>query len=541
MSDYTAFVRETVDQLVAHQSVHVPVSRGLKPSSITSLPPGRANAVRPVGTITEGGGFSPRPALCLCVTRPVHRDHRSLGHLKPDGTHQTYFFPGLPMEMAPTLLDFSLWPVLQRLTALTGEQRYAELVEGMAAVFAKHGFDARSGLGFIGEEAGFDVVRLDVSSKKVNSPPHFKPSNSGPFPGQPLDVLWRHAPGQMHRMFRAMYLGLVTDPESMDFNRFCDYDFDDAAGEHAQVRNSGHCAFDSCAGRMIHWWASCFAETGDADCLDWASRMADKWAAVQHPTSGLVPNFFGAVEWQEHVPMPPGQWTETRGAALMAAGLLDAVGELRRRPEGKSLAGRLQDMALRLARGLAKYAYDADLCLFREHLHLDGRPYEPTARYCFRTAEEKTRAVERDPELAQVPVYAGAGFYRPGTYWEYCAGVNTPVNLAEAAAATGDAELAALMAPWAQEVVAASRREPVAMTPAGDWTFRASAYGIKMLVHLSHSAADADSADVAHYLQWAEEIADAELARLAGPVEGDWWRMPDRASLLDALLLLQGA
>lgn len=473
-------------------------------------------------------GGDPAGALCLTVTRPVHRTYRSLGHVRPDGTHETYLFPQRPMDLAPFLLDFDLWPILQRLSALTGEARYGDLVEGMAAAFAGHGFDARCGLGYLGEEAGFDVTRTQcASSKSGDNPAAFKPRNSGAFPGLPLATLWRHAPAPMHRMFRAMYWGLITHDESMDFNRFCGYDFDDGAGRHAMVRSAGHCAFETCAARMIHWWSNCFVETGDSDCLDWAARMTDKWAAIQHPETGLVPNFFGAVEWQENVPMPPGEWAETRGTALMAAGLMDAVRELRRSSAAAALAlaDRLQNMALRLARGTARYGFDADRQLFREHLHLDGQPYESTARYCFHTAAEKAAAVARDPEMAQVPVYVGAGFFRPCTYWEFCCGVNTPRDLAQVLAATGDDELRALLEPWAEPMIAASRAEPAPLTEEGAWTFRGGAYAIRFLLALGRRSE-------------AEEVALAELARLAQPTEGDWWRLPERASWLDALLLL---
>lgn len=506
---YLAFAQDTVDLLLRRQTARL-------------------------GGAAEG-------QLFLTVTRPVHRGYRSLGHLKPDGTHQTYTFPERPLDVQPFVVDFDLWPILRRLSGKTGGTRYDDLAHDMARAFAKHGFDERCGLGYLGEEAAFDVPGVGcVSRKSGDSPPAFKPNNSGAFPGLPLDLLWQHAPRQMHRMFRAVYTGLVTDAESMDFNRFCGYDFDDTAERPALVRCAGHCGFESCAARMIHWWASCFAQTGDAQCLDWAARMTDKWAAVQHPDSGLVPNFLGAVEWQEHVPMPPGEWAETRGVALMAAALVEAVAELRTSGlESPShvcahrLADRLEGMAVRMARGLARFAYHAHRSVFREHLHLDGRPYEATARYCFQTAEEKAEAVARDPELAQVPVYAGAGFYRPSTYWEYCAGVNTPVGMAQVVAATRDEELAGLLAPLAEAAVAAAREEAGPITPDGAWTFRGSAYVIKMLVLLGR-------------LEAAREVADAELARLGAPASsrqpefpgGDWWRMPDRAALLDALLLL---
>ncbi|MBU0606246.1 MAG: hypothetical protein KKI08_00115 [Armatimonadetes bacterium] len=491
---FRSFVVETVELLLQHQSARV--------------------------------GGDPAGQLCLTVSRPIHRSYRSLGHRKPDGAHQTYYFPEQPLDREPFMLDFDLWPVLERLAILTGEARYTDLVEGMAAAFARHGFDEGCGLGYLGEEAGLDVVRRCGVSRKSGTPePHFKPCNSGPFPGLPLEVLWRHAPEQMHRMFRAMYWGLVTDDESMDFNRFCGYDFDDRAGRHAMVRCAGHCAFETAAARMIHWWANCFIETGDAGCLEWAERMTDKWAAIQHPESGLVPNFFGAVAWAENVPMPPGEWAETRGTALMAAGLMDAARELRRGESGRALADRVQDMAVRLARGTARYGFDRNRMIFREHLHLDGQPYEHTARYCFHTAEEKAAAVARDPEMAQVPVYVGAGFFRPGTYWEYCAGVNTPADLARVLAETGDAELRGLLEPWAGPMVEAALAETGPLTDEGAWTFRGTAHAVRFLLALGRR-------------QEAETIGLAEVTRLRQPTAGDWWRMPERTTWLEALLLL---
>ncbi|HJN18743.1 MAG TPA: hypothetical protein QGH10_24785, partial [Armatimonadota bacterium] len=415
--------------------------------------------------------------LFLTVSRPVSRSYRSLGHRKPDGTHQTYWFPETPLDHQPFLADLDLWPLLREFATLTGRADLGQLVDDMAATFVKHGFDARSGLGYLGEEAGFDVLNAGCASTKVNSPPHFKPRNSGALPGLPLDDLWRHGPEQMQRMFRAMYYGLVTDAESMDYNRFCEYGFSDADRRPAMVRNAGHCAFETAGARMIHWWGSCYGETGDADCLGWAEQMIDKWAAIQHPESGLVPNFFGAVGWQENAPMPPGDWAETRGVAMMASALVEGAREFSRRRGGEALAGKLQTMARRLAMGLAQHCYDADSGIFIEHLHLDGRRYERTARYCFRTSQERETAIRHDPQLAQVPVYTGAGFYRPRTYWEHSAGVGTPVHVAGVADALGDVELADLLRPWAADVAAASRREARPFTSEGAWTWRGSAHG----------------------------------------------------------------
>ncbi|MBM3889363.1 MAG: hypothetical protein FJ388_09580, partial [Verrucomicrobia bacterium] len=239
-------------------------------------------------------GGEPDGTLFLTCSRFANRSYRSLGYRKDDGSYSNFWFPEMPMDYQPFMVDFDLWPILERLSELTGERSYREMVEEMARAFVSHGFDARSGLGYLGEEASFDVVRKTVVPTKLRSTvPKFKPKNTGNFPAMPMEALWRHGPEQMHRMFRAMYYGLITDAPSMDYNRYCGYDFSDAERRHSMKRNSGHCAFDTAAGRMIHWWASCFAHTGDADCLQWAQRMADKWQAVQHAESGLVPNFFG--------------------------------------------------------------------------------------------------------------------------------------------------------------------------------------------------------------------------------------------------------
>lgn len=334
-------------------------------------------------------GGSPQAPSALTVTTPLSRSYLSLGH-RENGEYRTYWFPETRLLIDPVMLDFELWPILQQLAAITGRDEYGQLLAGMAEQFAVHGFDAESGLGFLGEEAGFDVLHLrGVATKVNNAQPIFKPKNSGHFSGMPLDVLWQHAPEKMHRMFRSMFYGLITDPKSMDYNRFCSYDYRDTDRRHLMERNPGHCAFESAAGRMIHWWASCYRHTGDGDCLDWAERMLSKWEAVQHPQTGLVPNFFGARAWDPGASMPPGEWAELRGVGLMAVALMEAAGELEQSGSAGELVDRLRMMAEKLALGIARHGYDAPHRLFHEWLHLDGRVYETTARYVFRTRRRK--------------------------------------------------------------------------------------------------------------------------------------------------------
>ncbi|MCL4691304.1 MAG: AGE family epimerase/isomerase [Candidatus Hydrogenedentes bacterium] len=471
----------------------------------------------------------------LTVTRPVYASYRSIGYKRGD-TYENYWFPERPMDLAPFLCDFELWPILDKLSELTGDGTYSAIVSSMAAAFTEHGFHPTSGLGYLGEEAGFDVWNRAVASTKTGTaPPAFKPKNTGTFPELPLDRLWSVAPDKMHRMGRSMFLGLVTNPENMDFNRYCAYDWDDSNQAHVMTQNTAHCAFDSVAGRMIHWWASCYARIGDEDCLLWAEKMTDKWAAVQHPESGLVPNFFGAVAPQEHVPMPPGEWAEPRATILMAVALTDAANELRQRDGGSLLADRLIDMARRIALGVARYDYDRERRVFREYLHLDGRPYEGTTRYTFPTQEQKDAAVKSDPQLAQVRVYDGAGFYMPGTYWELCAGSTIPLDLAQVATRVNDPELLDLIHGICEDMVDEARKQTGPVTEEGTWTFRASGEYIQALVLLYQTSGKTP------YLEWAREIADREMRHLDQVVYPQWWRMPERAAFLNGLLELAAA
>ena len=504
LRDYIGFVTQIVERLIEHQSAWLDAKPG-------------------------GTRF-------ITVARPVKLGYRSIGYKKPDGTYESIWFPGTPMDFEPFLADIEAWTVLDRLSKLTGDPRYSAMTAAMADAFARHGFNPMSGLGYLGEEAAFDVLRVRGAPSKINvANVRFKPKNTGTYPQQPLDRLWTHAPSQTRRMFRAMYPGLVTDAASMDFNRYCGFNFDDAGQRFSMERNPSHCGFDTAGGRMIHWWSSCFARAGDADCLAWAQKMADKWRAVQHAESGLVPNFFGAVASKPGAPMPPGEWADSGGAALTAASWLDAAAELRKRTGGGPLAEQLTQMGTKLALGVARHSYDPKRRVFREHLHPDGRPYLETARYTFRTQAEKDAALKLDPLMAQVKVYDGAGFYQPGSFWEHCAGSIIPLDLAQVMAATGDAELTAILRRWARDLIEEARKQRGAVTAEGKWTFRASGEYIHLLVLLWRQTKDA------HYLDAAREIADRELAGLEQIEYPEWWRMPERTALLDGLLALHEA
>ena len=476
-------------------------------------------------------GGQPDGAICLTGSDLIHKSYLARGR-KEDGKYRTYWFPEKPMEIQPTRLDMDLWSILDSLSDLTGERRYREMVTAMSEMFGRHGFDARSGLGYLGEMCDFDVVGLAPLPRGPFTEPWFKPRNSGDCPTLPLDRLWTHAAQPMARMCRAMFYGLVTDPATMDFNRYCPYQFDDSDRKPAQPQNSKHVAFESVGARMIHWWASCWAHAGDGECLDWAQRMADKWRAVQHPDSGLVPNHFGGIASNPGGPMPPGEWCEPRNAVLAAVAWLEAAEECKKRSGGEALGAQLTAMAAKLADGLARFSYAPAQSIFLEHLHLDGQPYRGMSGTTFRTQADKDAAVRLQPDLEGVAVFAGAGFYRPPPFWSHCAGTDIPFHLAQVAARTKQADLLRRLCAMASDIRDEAGKLQGEFTEDNCWTFRANAQYIKMFLLLAQPTRERA------YLDHARALADSTLRFLAEVSGREWWRMLERNSLLNALLLL---
>jgi len=491
---YLAFVVDTVEQLIRHQSCRL----GGKPDGVRLITvvakdaPARRNLVRD----THGKPLHSEPIIV-----------RGMG-LSPE------FYE-------PYGADLDAWMLLDLLSQVAGEPKYAELVTDMAEAFAPHGFDPRSGLGYMGEEAQLDVFRLRPVNRRRSVRPLYKHG-----PDLPMDRLWRHAPKQMSRMSKAMFYGLITVPKVMAFNRFCDYGFDDRARKLFLKPNERHGAFESAAGGLIQWWGSCFAHTGDRECLEWAQKMADKWQAAQHPKSGLVPY---TIPWGKRTPPPP----NTRGGARFALALLKAAEEIRKRPEGRALAAQLTQMGLKLARGVALYGYDVQEAKFRETIHLDGRPYPTVTPRFFSTRQEKDEVVKLDPKASLVPVYTnGESFYLQGPYWRYTTGVRTPHDIAMAAWLTEDPQLQEQVKVFAEGVMQESRKLTSEFTPQGKWTFSGTGLYLKMMVLLYQMT------DEPQYLQWARTLADEEMDRLDQITYPEWWRMLERSDFMEGLLRL---
>ena len=498
--DYAELARDTVDRILSWQ--------------------GRRLGGDPCGTVFLTTGLDAKLS------------YRSLGH-RTGNTFQTYWFPEESFEYDTFRADHEMWPVLDLLSEVTGDTRYLELTEGMIDALAEPGFDPRSGLIHFSEESDFDVLHACSHSKRLKADdPKFKPINSGSASDFHVERFWGHLPAQTHRWLRAAYYGLVTDPENMDFNRFCMLGFDDGERKPSLTCNSAQCGFESVAFSLIYFWASCWVHAGDTECLHWAQKMADKWAAVQNEKSGLMPNFFGAGTWKPRGAQKPGEWAESRGSVTGAEQLLRASAMLRRRPGAEVLAEQLREMGSRSARAIAVYGYDAAQRIFREHLHLDGRPFEKTARYCFRSQEEKDTAARNDPAMEQVPVYNGAGFYRNPNYYEQCAGSNIPFNLSGAAALCPDPDLVERLRQMAADAVEEARKIEGAFTPENRWTFRATGWHVKLCLRLHEITADK------LHLDQAKQLADREINALATVRYPHWWRLRERTVWLDALLHL---
>jgi hypothetical protein len=466
---------------------------------------------------------APDGTLAITVTKQTSRTYWSMGGDK--GSYRAGLVEEQPLELEPRRLDMRSWPVLDRLTEATGDPYYKRLADEMARAFGRDGFDPASGLGYLATSCEFDVVNRQPVPVMSQKDPIFKPAVD-----VPLDRLWAAAPEKMARMFKSTYYGLITRPDSMDYNRYCAYGWDDSAKRPSMAFNSRHVAFAQTGAMVIHWWGFHFARTGDRESLAWAQAMADKWQAAQHPETGLISHWFGSQ--QEGEPTQPPRPFTNQGDSLTAISLLRAAGELRRRPEGQALAEQVEAMGRRLLQGLARYGYVRDERLFPQWIDLDGRVRRETTFYHFASQAEKDEAVRLDPSLKDVAVFLGSGFFVDGPS---AIGVNnpTPHDVALGAAMTGDAELLARAQTLAADMIEAAEGLAGEINDLGQWIYPASASYIKMLV-LLHEMTGED-----RYLAWARRLADREVTLLSGPPpagEPEWWRQHFRNSILEAVL-----
>jgi len=472
-------------------------------------------------------GNSPEGPLCLTITRRTDNSYRSVGARDGD-SYLSFWFPAAPFEMEPKRLDLKLWDILDRLTVATGDQRYASLVDGMVAAFVNCGFEPTSGLGYLGQEAQFDVEALQPLAIGSYPQPKFKPQAD-----LPLERLWAAAPSAMARMFKAAYKGQITRPETMDYNRWCHYGFDDQQAQPAMEFNPRHLGFAHIAATLIHYWSFHYARSGDDKVLDWAQRMAAKWDAVQNPQTGLMPYYFGNGE-PDSQEMPPAAMCHNTDS-LTAIALLRARDELRKTPGSQALAGQIEAMATRLLQGIARFGYDDEERIFPVWMALETGAFDYTAVcYTFPTQQLKDEAVKHNPLLEEVDVFVGPGFYTDGR-WAFGIGNTMPYDIALGALLTGDTMLRERAEFFATRVMEAARELKSGFNERGQWTCEASASYIRMMLVLFRLTGEQK------YLENARFLADRELEFLARPLPPEkleWWRYAFRNEVIDAMLEL---
>ncbi|MBI2194248.1 MAG: hypothetical protein HYU36_19905 [Planctomycetes bacterium] len=493
MSHYLSFVQDTLQTLIKRQSARL--------------------------------AGAPYGIRCITVTGTVTCRYRSLNARRSQGFSSIVIEERLP-EPSPKTMDFGIWPVLDRLSERTGDPKYRQMMVDMVEVFVDYGFDPRSGLPYFGAMSDFDVVRLGPSPYLGVGPPGFKFTAD-----LPLDVLHAKAPDKMNRMLKAFFWAMVTRPETMDFNRFGYYAFEDCRRQHAMPYQPEHVAFASAGAWMIEAWAFHFSKTGDPESLERARAMTNKWGALQHAETGLMPHFLGSK--QEGETTMTAQPYVHVGDSVTGIILLTAADRLASRPTAHFLAGQLRGMGLRLLRGLARFAYDPEQRLFHNWLQVvDGRPHTESYIYHFSSQAQKDYWVQRDPSLADVAVHAGSDYYGAAPSSWGC-GVSLPFHTARAAEMTRDPFLTERARFFADGAMDAASVLAGPCNASGQWSYPASASYISLMLCLHRLTGEAK------YVHRAQELADREIRFLGGlPPETipQWWQMPFRNKFLEALL-----
>ena len=468
-------------------------------------------------------GGEPDATPFITVSMPTFRAWTSIGIWLGD-RYQLIDVPARALQMQATALDFGAWPVLDKLSAATGDPRYGEMVERMAAAFVPHGFDPASGLILDGSMFRFDVVRREPVATSVWGAPSFKPG--GPMP---WERLWTAAPDAMARFCKATFYGLVTRPETMDFNRYVAYGFDDGARRHVTAFHPMHRGFVYAAAMLVDYWAMHFARTGDPETLAWARAMTDKWLALRHPDTGLLPHFIGAID-KDETAQPPTPYANL-GDSTTSVIFLAAAERLASRDEGAALARQVRDLGVRSLRGIARHGYDPERRLFPSWIRLEGGEYTDQAFYCFRTQGDKDAALERDPAVESVDVFPGARLFTQGPQ-SVTAGVRLPVDVARGAAMTGDPELTERARFFADEIMSAARVLTGPLNAQGQWVFPALGQYVSAMVALHRATGETE------HLARAEELAGIALRLLEETPcdEAEWCRLPARSAFLEALL-----
>lgn len=499
---YLPFVRQTVDAMEEKQSARL--------------------------------GGKPDGVRFITISLQPSRAYTSIGIWDHDH-YQLYDIPAVALQPSPAILDFDAWPLLDRLSRVSRDPRHARWVDEMVKAFVEHGFDPQSGLLYHGQMSRFDVVKAAVVGTGVTtSDAYFKPLY-----GTPADRLWLADSNRMARCGKAAYFGLVTRPETMDFNRYCHYGFDDRERRNVTAFNPMHRGFVYTGALLIQYWVMNHVRTGDAESLAWTQAMADKWTRLQHPKTGLLPHFIGALS-PDDKNQSPSPYANVMDAEVSIM-FLEAAKMLAQKPETAKLASQLTDLGVKSLKGIARYGYDSSRRIFPDWLKLEGGEYTDEAQYAFRTQPEKEVALKRDPQVARVSVFPGESFYVGPSFHSWIVVGRVPRCIAQGAALTRDPEVTASARVLAEEIMREARARTSPLNADNQWCFPATGNYIRLMLALR------DATDSQEYLKWARELADIEVKLLAEKPVADlgdqkaveWWRIPGRDNFLEALLMLE--
>ena len=477
---------------------------------------------------------APNGELCFTISGPVFRTYHSLGERRGK-SFQIYVFEECRPAGVPTGMDLTIWPLLDELATLTRDSTYGELVEGMVGIFADYGFDPRSGLPYWGVECELDVACPGAKPTRGAAEARFKFG-----PDLPYERLWERAPEKLARGLRSSYYGLVTRPETMDFNRFCYYGFDDRNRSPSLGYNPFHVAFASAAMWAVEGWLFLASTTGDGEALGWAKAMLDKWENHQSPDTGLIPHFLGAKK--EGETSQTAQPYANQQDAHIAVDLLKVASRLTAERVGDDVLSQLERIALRLIRGIATHAYDADRRVFNNWLHVEtGVVHTAAYVYHFHSQEQKQQWQRIDPAVSEVAVCPGPAVFGSKAPSFTCTD-SVISSLAKAVDYSSDAELASMLKEYARLVMVRRQEFDGCVNEKGHWTFPATGAYIRAMLSLAWHTGDRS------YVDNARLLADREIAGLttfqADPEQQattDWWRMPGRNDFLRSLLLLEQA
>jgi hypothetical protein len=166
--------------------------------------------------------------------------------------------------------DVDLYVALNRISAMTGDGRYATAVDDALGWFADH-CRVHHGLFAWGTHIHWNCETEQLVIRKSQNPNHELICT------WPLwDVFWRVAPESTQAFCQALWDRQILDHETGEFDRHCPPNRGDRKD------------FPDMAGRYIAVWAEAYAHTGKADFLHYIEVLLGRYEQRRHPATGLI-------------------------------------------------------------------------------------------------------------------------------------------------------------------------------------------------------------------------------------------------------------